>query len=30
MELNKEKLDEFLSKNRIVNKINKLNRHLLF
>jgi hypothetical protein len=30
MELNKEKLDDFLSKNRIVNKINKLNRHLLF
>jgi hypothetical protein len=29
MEINKEKLDEFLSKNRIVNKINKLNRHLL-
>jgi hypothetical protein len=29
METNKEKLDEFLSKNRTVTKINKLNNHLL-
>ena len=30
MELNKEKINEFLTKNRTVNKINKLNRNILF
>ena len=30
MEVNKEKINDFLSKNRIVNKINKSNRHILF
>jgi len=29
MEVNKEKIDEFLTKNRTVTKINKLNNHLL-
>jgi hypothetical protein len=28
MLLNKEKLDEFLSKNRTVSKINKINSHI--
>ena len=30
MEVNKEKINDFLSKNRIVNKINKSYRHILF